>query len=315
MIQMVARRALLSLVTVWIVTLIAFSLVRLIPGDITLTLLGESRTEEQAADLRERLGLNHSFGEQYVRWIADLARGDFGTSLLPNREKVGGQIVDRLEPTLLLMFTALLFSVAIGIPIGVIAAIRQNTPLDYALRSLSILGLSIPGFYIATQLLGVLAKQWGWIPPIGWVGIKEDPLGVVQRIWMPALILSLATSAQLMRMSRAMMLEVMRQDYIRTAWAKGLQERKIILQHALRNALLPVVTILGLSMAFLVGGTVIFETLFGLPGIGTYMVNSVISRDYVAVQGATVVFALAVVLINLLVDISYTILDPRLRAR
>ncbi len=315
MLQLVARRALLSLVTVWIVTLIAFSLVRVIPGDITVALLGESRTEEQAAVLRERLGLNQSFGEQYVRWMADLARGDLGTSLLPNRQAVGGQVADRLEPTLLLMFTALLFAVVIGIPIGVLAAVRQNSPLDFVLRSFSILGLSIPGFYIATQLLGVLAKQWGWIPPIGWVGIREDPLGAAQRIWMPALILSLASAAQLMRMSRAMMLEVMRQDYIRTAWAKGLRERRIIVRHALRNALLPVITILGLSMAFLVGGTVVFETLFGLPGIGTYMVNSVIARDYVAVQGVTVVFAVAVVLINLLVDLSYTFLDPRLRAR
>lgn len=315
MMQVIVQRCLLAVVTVFIVTVIVFSLVRFIPGDPAVQLLGESYTEEQAEIINERLGLNRPYVVQYGTWIWDLVRGDFGNSLQPNKAPIGPQIIDRLEPTLLLGTLTIILAVIIGIPVGVFAALRQDTWLDYALRSLSIFGLSVPGFYIATQLLGVLAKQFEWIPPIGWVGITENPIAVFERLWMPALILSLATSAQIMRMSRAMMLEVMRQDYIRTAWAKGLHERKIVLSHALRNAMLPVMTIIGISVAFLVSGTVIFETLFGLPGMGTYMINSVIARDYVAVQSITVVFALAVVLVNLAVDIGYVFLDPRLKAR
>ena len=313
MISLIIQRLGLSLVTVFVVTLIAFSLVRIVPGDPAVALLGESYTEEQAAVIHEQLGLDRPFAEQYATWLWGLVQGDLGTSMLPNREPVGDQVLRRVEPTLLLMLGALVFAVVLGIPVGVLAAVRQNSTADYVLRSVTILGLAVPGFYIATQVLGILAFQWGWNPPIGWQGIRENPLGVVERLWMPALILSLATGAQLMRMSRAMMLEVMRQDYVRTAWAKGLRERRIILRHALQNALLPVITILGLSMAFLVGGTVIFESIFGLPGMGTYTINSVMTRDYTAVQGATVVFAIAVVFVNLIVDISYMLLDPRIR--
>ncbi|MCC6961497.1 MAG: ABC transporter permease [Dehalococcoidia bacterium] len=315
MLQLIIQRCLLSLATVFIVTVITFSLVRVIPGDPAVQLLGESYSEQQAEVIHERLGLNEPYVSQYLKWIGGLVRGDLGTSLLPNRQPIGPQIVDRMEPTLLLMALTIIFSVGIGIPIGVIAALRQDTPIDYALRSFSILGLSVPGFYLATQVLGILAKEWHWIPPIGWVSVSESPFEAGRRLWMPALILSLATGAQIMRMARSMMLEVMRQDYIRTAWAKGLSERKVIVGHALRNAMMPVLTIIGLSMAFLIGGTVIFESLFGLPGMGMYMINSVIARDYVAVQSITVVFALGVVGINLLIDISYLMLDPRLRQR
>lgn len=315
MLQIVVQRCLLSLVTVFVVTLIVFSLVRVIPGDPAVQLLGESYNEEQAKVIHERLGLDRPYPVQYADWMWGLVRGDFGESLLPNRQPIGPQLVDRIEPTLLLMATTIVFAVVIGIPIGVISALRQNTFLDYVLRSFSIFGLSVPGFYIATQVLGILAKQWHWIPPIGWVSIADNPIEAVRRLWMPALILSLGTSAQIMRMSRSMMLEVMRQDYIRTAWAKGLSARRVVIAHALRNAMLPVMTIIGLSMAFLVGGTVIFESLFGLPGMGTYMINSVVARDYVAVQSITVVFALSVVLVNLLIDVGYLLLDPRLRTR
>lgn len=315
MLQIVVQRCLLSLVTVFVVTLIVFSLVRVIPGDPAVQLLGESYNEEQAKVIHERLGLDRPYPVQYADWLWGLVRGDFGESLLPNRQPIGPQLVDRIEPTLLLMATTIVFAVVIGIPIGVISALRQNTFLDYVLRSFSIFGLSVPGFYIATQVLGILAKQWHWIPPIGWVSIADNPIEAVRRLWMPALILSLGTSAQIMRMSRSMMLEVMRQDYIRTAWAKGLSARRVVIAHALRNAMLPVMTIIGLSMAFLVGGTVIFESLFGLPGMGTYMINSVVARDYVAVQSITVVFALSVVLVNLLIDVGYLLLDPRLRTR
>lgn len=315
MLQIVVQRCLLSLVTVFVVTLIVFSLVRVIPGDPAVQLLGESYNEEQAKVIHERLGLDRPYPVQYADWMWGLVRGDFGESLLPNRQPIGPQLVDRIEPTLLLMATTIVFAVVIGIPIGVISALRQNTFLDYVLRSFSIFGLSVPGFYIATQVLGILAKQWHWIPPIGWVSVADNPIEAVRRLWMPALILSLGTSAQIMRMSRSMMLEVMRQDYIRTAWAKGLSARRVVIAHALRNAMLPVMTIIGLSMAFLVGGTVIFESLFGLPGMGTYMINSVVARDYVAVQSITVVFALSVVLVNLLIDVGYLLLDPRLRTR
>lgn len=313
MTQLIVQRCLLSLVTIVVVTIIVFSLVRVIPGDPALQLLGESYTEEQAEVIHERLGLNEPYLKQYFTWLGDLARGDLGTSLLPNQQKVAPQVVDRLEPTLLLMLLTIVMAIAVGIPVGVVAALKQNTWADYLLRSFSIFGLSVPGFYLATQLLGVLAKEWQWIPPIGWVSVTENPWESFRRLWMPALLLSFASSATIMRMTRSMMLEVMRQDYIRTAWAKGLRQRKVVLIHALRNAMLPVVTIIGLSMAFLIGGTVIFESLFGLPGMGTYMINSVTARDYVAVQSVTVVFAVGVVIINLMVDIVYVLLDPRLR--
>lgn len=310
---LIVQRCLLSLVTVFVVTVIVFSLVRVIPGDPALQLLGESYTEEQADVINERLGLNEPWPTQYVKWIGALARGDLGTSLQPTSQKIGPQIVDRMEPTLLLMLLTITTAIIIGIPIGILAALRQNTWLDYALRSFSIFGLSVPGFYLATQILGVLAKEWHWIPPIGWVSVSDNPWESFRRLWMPALLLSLSSSATIMRMTRSMMLEVMRQDYIRTAWAKGMRERKIVVVHALRNAMLPVVTIIGLSMAFLIGGTVIFESLFGLPGMGTYMINAVTARDYTAVQSVTVVFAVGVVLVNLMVDIGYVLLDPRLR--
>jgi ABC-type dipeptide/oligopeptide/nickel transport system permease component len=207
---------------------------------------------------------------------------------------------------------AVAFAALIGIPAGVLSAVRQDSPADYLARGGAVLFLAVPGFYLATLLQSLFSIRWGInIASIHYTPLTQHPLANLQQMWLPALILSLGTAAQVMRMTRAMMLEVLRQDYIRTATAKGLHRGVVLTRHALRNALMPVVTIFGLTMAFLIGGTVIFESIFSLPGMGRYLIEAVTRRDYAAVQGVTLVFAVSVVVINLLVDLSYTWLDPR----
>ncbi len=313
MYRFVIRRLILAIPTLLIVSFLVFSMVRINPDSIVFARLGENYSEEQAAAIRKDYGLDKPVPTEYVRWLSRVVRGDLGESsytFKPVVEEMGPKIAVTLELALLAVF----FAVLIGIPVGVYSAMRQDRWPDYVLRTSAILGLSVPGFYVATVVLAILANEFGWIPDIRYHSLREDPLGNVQQMWMPAFILSLATSAQVMRYSRTMMLDVLRQDYIRTAWAKGLRERAIISQHALKNAMLPVITVLGLTMAALVGGTVIFETLFGLPGLGTYLVRAVQQKDFVVIQGVTLFFATSVVVINLVVDVSYTILDPRARA-
>jgi peptide/nickel transport system permease protein len=220
----------------------------------------------------------------------------------------------KIGVTFELAFLAIIFAVIIGVPIGVYSAMRQDRWPDYVLRSLAIFWLSVPGFLIATIVLALLAKHFGWIPTIQYHGLRDDPLKNLQQMWMPALIVSLATAAQVMRFARTMMLDVLRQDYIRTAWSKGLRERTIISQHALRNAMLPVVTVIGLTMATLIGGTVAFEQIFVLPGLGRHLVLAVAQKDFAVVQGVALFFSIAVIAVNLIVDLSYTVLDPRARA-
>ncbi len=314
MYQFILRRILLAIPTLLVVTFVVFSMIRLDPESVVAARLGEGYDpNSQAADnVRAEYGLDQPFYLEYIRYLGDLMTGDWGRSAIsfkPVLEEMGPKIAVTLELSLL----AVVFSVIIGVPIGVYSAMRQDRWPDYVLRGIAIFGLSVPGFLIASVLLALTAYYLDWIPPINYTGITEDPWSNFQQMVLPAFILSLATAAQVMRYSRTMMLDVLRQDYIRTAWAKGLRERVVIFRHALKNALLPVVTVLGLSMALLVGGTVIFEGIFNLPGLGSWLVFSVIQRDFAPVQGATLFFALAVVLINLVVDISYTVLDPRAR--
>jgi len=267
---------------------------------------------EQAEAVKDTYRLNEPLVSEYVRWLGRVLRGDWGESAYtfkPVLEEMGPKIGVTFE----LAFLAILFAVTIGVPIGVYSAMRQDRWPDYVLRSFAIFGLSVPGFLIATIVLALLAKNFGWIPSIRYQSLREDPIANLQQMWMPALIVSLATSAQVMRYARTMMLDVLRQDYIRTAWAKGLRERVIVVRHALKNALLPVITVVGLTMASLVGGTVIFESLFSLPGIGRHLILAVSQKDFAVVQGVALFFAITVVAVNLLVDLSYTLLDPRAR--
>jgi peptide/nickel transport system permease protein len=208
---------------------------------------------------------------------------------------------------------ATLFGFLIGVPIGMISAIRQDSWLDYALRSLSVGMLAIPGYWIATLVIVYGALWFGWTPPIVYIHFSHDPWGNIRQFLLPAFLLGITGSASLMRLTRTTMLEVLRQDYVRTAWSKGLSERVVIVRHALRNALIPIVTLIGLSLATIAGGTVIFEQIFNLPGMGRYLYLSVNQRDYPAVQGVVLVFAVIVVLANLATDVAYGILDPRIR--
>ncbi|MCC7366095.1 MAG: ABC transporter permease [Dehalococcoidia bacterium] len=314
MYQFVIRRVLLSLPTLLVVSFLIFGMIRLDPDSVVAARLGEGYDPngQGAQDVKEEYGLDNPFYTEYVRWLGRIVTGDWGQSAV-SFKPVLEDMAPKIAVTLELAVIAVLFAVAVGVPIGVLAAMRQDRWPDYVLRSFAILGLSIPGFYIATIVLAVAAYRLEWAPPLGYTDIYENPWANIQQMVLPAFILSLATSASVMRYARTMMLDVLRQDYIRTAWAKGLRERVVIVRHALKNALLPVITVIGLTMATLVGGTVIFETIFTLPGLGTYLLYSVQQRDFEPVQAVTLFFAIAVVVINLLVDLSYTVLDPRAR--
>jgi len=312
MYQFILRRLVLSIPTLLIVSFLIFGMIRLNPDSVVAARLGEGYTPEQAEQIKDEYGLNNPLASEYVKWLGRVVRGDWGESAYTSKSvlsEMGPKIVVTFE----LAFLAVIFAVLIGVPIGVYSAMRQDRWPDYVLRSLSIFWLSVPGFLIATLVLAILAKNWGWIPPIRYRSLADDPLANLQQLWMPALIVSLATSAQVMRFSRTMMLDVLRQDYIRTAWSKGLRERAIITQHALRNAMLPVITVIGLTMATLIGGTVTFEQIFVIPGLGRHLILAVAQKDFAVVQGVALFFSIAVVTVNLIVDVSYTVLDPRAR--
>jgi peptide/nickel transport system permease protein len=312
MYRFVVRRTLLSIPTLLIVSFLVFGMVRLDPESVVAARLGEGYTPEQAEIIKEEYGLNNPLPSEYVRWLANIVRGDWGESAYTYRP-VLNEMAPKIAVTLELAFISVIFSIIIGVPIGVFSAMRQDQWPDYTLRSFSIFGLAVPGFVIATIFLAFMASQFQWGPRLGYRGLIDDPLGNLQQMWLPAFILALATSAQVMRFARAMMLDVLRQDYIRTAWSKGLKERSVVMRHAMKNALLPVITVLGLTMATLVGGTVIFEQIFTLPGLGRHIVIAVQQKDFAVVQGVALFYAIAVVFINLVVDISYTVLDPRSR--
>jgi peptide/nickel transport system permease protein len=305
------RRILLAIPTLLIVSLIVFAMIRLDPGSVVAARLGEGYTEEGAEQVKEELGLNNPFITEYFKWLGNILTGDWGTSAI-SFQPVLEEMYPKIGVTLELAVFAVIFSVILGIPIGIYSAMRQDKWPDYVLRSVSIFGLSVPGYYIAIVVLTIAAVNFAWAPG-RFVSFWDNPVENIKVMWLPALILSLATAASVMRYSRTMMLDVLRQDYVRTAWSKGLRERVVIFRHALKNALLPVVTVIGLTLATLVGGTVIFETIFTLPGLGSYLIYSMNQKDFAPVQGVTLFIATSVIIINLVVDISYVVLDPRAR--
>ena len=310
---LVVRRILLALPTLFVVSFLSFGMIRLNPESLVVARLGEGYTQDQADRLRADYGLDKPFYTEYFRWMGDVLRGDLGNSALsfkPVAEEMGPKIIVTFE----FAFLAVIFAVIVGVPIGVISAVKQDRWPDYVLRSVSLLGLSVPNYFVATIVLTLMAIHFQWIPALSYTPFWENPVKNVVQFSLPAFILSLSSAAQLMRFSRTMMLDVLRQDYIRTAWAKGLRGRVVVIRHAVRNAMLPVITVLGLTMAALVGGTVIFESIFTLPGMGSYLTYSVTQKDFVPVQGVVLFFAFSVVVINLLVDISYTFIDPRTKA-
>lgn len=296
---------------------IIFLLMNVIPGDIAVAILGaegEVINPDELAALREQLGLNRPLYEQYFSWLGGLVRGDLGVSLW-HEQPVMDLIAHRLPYTTALVVFSLILSMIAAIPIGVITAIHQDSWLDYILRSGVIAGISIPNFWFAILVVLFVVHVFGWFPPIEYAVPWRHPLQFIQQTFLPAITLGLRMSAGSARMMRSAMLEVMREDYVRTARAKGLTERVVIYVHALRNAILPVITIFGMQFAVLFGGTVIIETIFNVPGIGLMLIDAVNHRDIILVQGVVVFIALIIVTVNLLVDLLYAWVDPRVHYR
>ena len=313
----IIRRLLLIIPTLFILTILVFLSVRFIPGDVIDVLEGRMQYAESGGIDREalerRLGLDMPVWVQYGRWIGDiLLHGSLGESLLTSYA-VEEAILERLPVTLELGVLAILIGLVIALPVGIYSAIRQDTVADYLGRSIAIIGLATPNFWLGVMVMIYPAIWWGWSPPLELIPFKEDPLGNLWGFFIPSLILGTASAAATMRMMRTMMLEVLRQDYIRTAWSKGLRERVVIIRHTIKNALIPVVTLIGLQLPILVGGAVIMENIFNLPGIGRLLVNALNERDYPVVSGVNLFFATGVVLLNLLIDLIYPYLDPRVR--
>jgi peptide/nickel transport system permease protein len=312
----IIRRLLALIPTLIFASLIVFVTVRLIPGSIIDLMMTQnvSATEKDRATLEAALGLDRPMYIQYFRWAGNVLRGDLGESLWQGTP-VAHEIFARLPITLELALLALVVSIAVAIPIGVYSAIRQDTAGDYSTRSISILMLAIPSFWLGTLVMVFPSIWWGWSPQIKFVPFLQDPLQNLNQMFLPAIILGTSLAAITMRVTRTTMLEVLRQDYIRTAWAKGLDERVVVLRHALRNALIPVVTLIGVEIAAVVSVAIVLEQIFVIPGIGLLLIDAVSQRDYPIITGIFLVVGVCVLLINLLIDLSYGLIDPRVRYR
>ena len=309
----ILRRILFAIPTLIVVSIGIFLMVRLLPGDIIDILFGGDQTasEEVKQQAREQLGLNGSYLEQYWRWISGVLQGDFGFSLR-NTEPVSNIVFDALTVTLELVVLGLLIATLIGVPLGILSAVRRDTGWDLAARVGGLVGLSVPSFWLATLLLLFTSRVFGWVPPLVYISPFDDPIGNLSQFILPAISISVFTMAIVMRMVRATMLEVLGQDYVRTARAKGVDRKTVITKHALRNALIPVVTIIGFEIGVLIGGAAIIETIFGLPGVGYVLLQAIFGRDYPVIQAMTLLIAFTFIFANLLVDILYGILDPRI---
>ena len=300
------------------ISLLIFVIMRMLPGDIAEMLLsGDADNAAQAAPealaaMRAKLGLDVPLPNQYLNWVTGLLSFDAGNSLWTGRP-VFAEIGERVGLTFELALLAMVIGACIAIPVGVFSALNQDSWADYLVRSVTIAGLAMPGFWMATLLILFLTVAFSWAPPLGYVPLSEDPWANLQQLIWPALVIGIHNAAVVARMTRSTMLEVMRDDYIRTAWAKGLSLRTILSVHALRNAMLPVLTLLALELASLLNGTVIMEVIFTLPGMGRFLVDAILHRDYPVVQAIVVIMAIVYVVLNLVVDLMYGFLDPRIR--
>jgi len=307
-----ARRVAISIVTLFVISLIVFTGVRMIPGDPARVMGGTDADAAGLAEIREKYGLDDPIPIQYLRWIGLALRGDLGESIR-TRESVVRTVGRKLPITLELAGLSLLVALAIAIPAGVFSAVRRNTVWDLLANAVSLCGLSVPSFWLGIMLILLLSVRLHWLPASGFVSLWESPLANVQRMLMPAFVLGAGLAAVLMRQTRNSMIDILSADYIRTAWSKGLAGRAVIFRHAFRNSLIPVVTILGLQTGALMGGAVVTEQIFVVPGFGRLIVEAVFTRDYPLVQGVVLITASAYVLVNLLVDLSYSVLNPRIR--
>lgn len=308
----ILRRLIMLVPVLLVVGVVVFALVHLTPGDPAAVILGDRATPEDIERLREQLGLNEPLPVQFVHWFGNMLRLDFGESIFLG-EPVMQALRDRAEPTILLTLYALLFQVVIGVPAGVLAAVRHNSILDRVLTVIAISGSAIPTFFLGILLILIFAVRLRWLPSGGYVPLGEDPVAHVKAMLLPAFALGFSAAGLLARMVRSSMLDVMREDYVRTAFAKGVPEKLVIIRHALRNALIPALTVIGISAGALLGGAVVTETVFTIPGMGRLVVQSIARRDYPVIQGAIITIAMAYVLVNLIVDLLYVYTDPRVR--
>jgi peptide/nickel transport system permease protein len=316
------KRLLEMVPTILMITLVVFIMMRSIPGDPVVAMLGDAYTQEDAERVRQDYGLDKPVVVQYVIWLGKLVQGDWGTSILSGRP-VLQDVMIRLPVTFELIVLSMGVALAIAIPAGIIGALRQNTWADYTATSVAMVGVSIPEFFIGVLLLLIFSiGLGGWLPSSGWVYLPGtcptmvcgvSLWGNLQHVLMPALALGVGRAALLTRLLRASMLEVIRTEYVTTARAKGLAEKPVVFKHALKNALIPTITVMGLQVGFLIGGAIVVETLFAMPGLGTFGIDAIIARDYQQVQGFALITAFVFVGINLLVDLTYTLLDPRIR--
>jgi len=309
-----ARRIAISAVTFLLITLIVFTGVRMIPGDPARVLAGTDADEAGLQEIRAKYGLTDPIPVQYVRWLTLALQGDLGESIR-TREPVVKTVAMKLPITMQLAAFALVIAIGIAIPAGIFSAIRRNTVWDLLANAVSLCGVSIPSFWLGIMLILFFSVRLHVLPASGFVPFFDDPLGNLQRMVMPAFVLGAALAAVLMRQTRNSMIEVLSANYIRTAYSKGLAERVVVFRHALRNGLIPIVTILGLQMGTLMGGAVVTEQIFVVPGFGRLIVEAVFTRDYPLVQGVVLITASAYVLINLLVDVSYSLMNPRIRVK
>lgn len=312
MMAYILRRSLATIPVLILISILSFAALRLLPGDPARALLGPEAPAEAVEALREDLGWDRPIVVQYVDWMADALRGDFGNSLRSG-ESVSGLVASRLPVTLLLALGSLVLALIVAIPIGVAAAVRPNSLLDYVGTVAAVVGAAVPNFWLAMMLVAVFAVQLGWFPALGWVPLREDPAQALRSLVLPTVALAAFHAAVVTRMTRSAMLEVLNQDYVRTARAKGLAPYAVVVRHALRNALIPIVTILGLRVSQVIGGSIIIESVFGMPGIGKLVVDSILFKELVTVQALVLLIAASVAITNLVVDIFYSFIDPRIR--
>lgn len=293
------------------ISILIFIIMQVIPGDIVSILLGTEATPELKEQMREEFGYNLPLYQQYWNWISGVVIGDFGHSLRTGAA-VLPEILSRFTLTFELTIFASVIAWVISIPLGIIAAVRRNKGSDIGIRIVSLLGVSVPNFALATIIILILSLQFNYFPPVGYVGLFEDPMRNLERLLIPALVLGTSMAGSIMRMTRSSVLEVLEQDYIRTARAKGIREHLVIFRHAFRNALIPILTVIGMQIGFLLGGTVIVEQIFSLPGLGQYVLTGIMQRDIPVVQGSIFFIASMFVFVNLFVDILYGFLNPRI---
>lgn len=315
MIEFIIRRVLSGLLVLFLLSTLLFFAMRAVPGDVVKLQLAEAgATQEQQDRLTAELGLDRPVLSQYGSWLGDAVRGDLGNSLW-SREPVTTMLGRRLPVTIQLTVLSIAFAVASGLAVGITSAVKRGSWLDGGLRVGSVTGLSIPNFWFGLLLLTAMSLWFNWVPPLGYKDLWEDPVANVKQMWMPALALGLSVGAGLARMTRSSMLEVLHADYVRTVRAKGATERMVNYKHVLRNSLVPIITLVGLSFGALLGGTVILENMFSLPGIGGLIFDAVNNRDYPVIQAAAMLYGAIFITVNIAVDLTYGWIDPRIRTR